>query len=107
MTSERFKGLLANVIAPGFGQFARKRYLRGMLFLSASAAIFASAVWTVAGPMINNINMLLDNRDQDIATIDINAFTIRAVIILFVWALSYADLLFVGRQLQPPPPPVK
>jgi len=98
--------MIANAVAPGIGQYIRKRYLRGSLFLLLALVFFAFATWSVVGPLMNNVNMMLQGGNGEIATVDMIGFQRHATGLLLVWLLSYIDLFLGNKKQAATPPPL-
>ena len=98
--AKRLKGAALNLVAPGIGQFALKRWLRGLLFLGASLACF---VWTLVGffkIMVGNLYNAVEGRPVEV---NLHGVFGPMGLIILVWIISYVDL-FLFKVPEPPPP---
>lgn len=97
------KYIVLNLMAPGFGQLAMKKYFRGGIqFL----AVIAGIIWLVV-VFGTEMVALYDHAANggDIA-MRWNLFIAPSAFIVLVWVLSFVDLIFFCAPPEPKPPPL-
>lgn len=80
-------------IAPGLGQFALRRWVRGAVMLLGSLATFAWAMWLVVHPMFVNISNLLAGSEKELAGMNITVILILAATMILLWVWSMVDIV--------------
>lgn len=93
---KKIKYLLANLMAPGIGLFAMKRWIRGIIYFFSAASCFLWMVISFSGVMIGNLYNAMEDKE-----LDSNSLGIFLPMFLFVsiWMISYIDLLFFCKPL--------
>ncbi len=95
-----------NLLAPGVGQFALRRWLRGLLFLGASLTCFVWALVGIFKIMIGNLYNALDGKP---VVADLYGVFIPIGLTVLIWIVSYVDLFLfsVPEPTASKSPPIK
>lgn len=103
MKKNMTKYIVLNLMAPGFGHFAMKKYLRGAIHLIATTA---GIIWLVV-VFGDEVKMLWAHASNggDIA-IHWKPFIAPSVFIVLVWFFSFVDLIFFCKPPEVKPPPL-
>ena len=103
MKKNMAKYIVLNLMAPGFGQFAMKKYIRGIIQI---AAVTASIIWIVV-VFGNEIKTLWDHAaNGGEMAMHLKPFIAPIVSFILIWVLSFVDLLFFCTPPEPKPPPL-
>ena len=94
--SRKIRYVAANIIAPGVGHFAMKKWLRGLVYLLGTVICL---VWLIVSFVQNVIGMYYKAMDSnDIAFDNPVTFLISLLApiaaLCLVWAFSYIDIFF-------------
>lgn len=95
---KKHKGLGLNFIAPGVGQFALKRYLRGLLMFGGAVLVLIVGGWLLLAPLVHSVLALLsDERNPVIETASfprmISILILTAVCFVLIWGWSFLDII--------------
>jgi hypothetical protein len=90
-TTKKFRYAGLNFIAPGIGQLAMKKWIRGSLQLLASIACIVWMVVALVNIMVGNIYLILDGKEVDSHILDV---FIPMGVLALIWIYSYIDLIF-------------
>ena len=85
----RYAGL--NLIAPGIGQLAMKKWIRGSLQLLGAVVCIVWMIAALVNVMIGNIYLVLDGKEPDAHILDV---FIPMGVLALIWIYSYIDLFF-------------
>ena len=103
MKKNMMKYIVLNLMAPGFGQFAMKKYIRGIIQILAVTALI---IWMVV-IFGNEMKQLWANAENGGEIVmHWKLFIAPIVSIVLIWILSFIDLLFFCTPPEPKPPPL-
>ena len=93
--NNKIKYFAANIIAPGLGHFAMKKWGRGLIYFLGSSVCVA---WLIIAFVKNIIGLYYMTMDTDDSVFDpvrllISIFTPIGVLII-LWGFSYVDICF-------------
>ena len=87
--STKSKAILANLIAPGIGQLAQRRWLSGSLYLLASLLGLAWLIYVFVKIMIQTWQNAMDGAPLEYSMTE---FFIPIIAIILIWIISYIDI---------------
>jgi NADH:ubiquinone oxidoreductase subunit 6 (subunit J) len=95
-TNFQTKAILANLIAPGIGQFVQKRWLSGGIYLLATLIGFCWLLYVFVNMMIQSWESAMNGTEMHYPLKEI---FISMASIFFVWIISYIDIfIFAPKQ---------
>jgi len=89
--AKKFRYVGLNFIAPGIGQLAMKKWIRGSLQLLSSLACIVWMLVAFVQVMVGNIYMVLEGKEIKSSILDI---FIPMGVLGIIWVYSYIDLIF-------------
>lgn len=93
--SSRGKAIVLTCVAPGCGQFALRRYVRGVLMLGGAIVAFVWGAWFIISPVISNFLQLLAGHTgaEFSITVMLKNFLIAIAWLFGFWGWSFIDIV--------------
>lgn len=92
--------IAANIMAPGMGHFAMKRWKRGLFYFLGTALCL---VWLIIAFKQNVIPLYYGNVETNDSVYDFKRFLLEMLLpivaIFLIWLCSYIDLFFFSKPL--------
>lgn len=94
---DKLKYAIMNIVVPGAGQLAMKRFARGAIMLLSALFLMALLMWEVLKPTLIAVYNFLNDTERPLS-FNWTSFAVLFLLLAAVWIASFADIIFSGRK---------